>query len=164
MTEPTGEANAVAAAPPAPAAPAVASAAATRDRLNYLYIVIVGVAIGLIAIVTAFAWPLAILLGMMLGQAGVEESRGVKQPASLQILRALVLVIGFFVMLFLGALVGGVIALLIVALAAFAERVSANTTPTDRGIARILLFIVATVVWGVLFFVLQVRININIGG
>jgi hypothetical protein len=80
------------------------------------------------------------------------------------LLRALAVVGGIIGMLILGALFGGVIALLIVALAAFAERVTANTGPTGQTVARILLFIITFGIWVVLALVLRLNVNINIGG
>lgn len=150
-------------AAPAPAAPATAAPAAT-ERLNFIYLAIIGVAMGLVAPFTAFAWPIAIGIGMILGLAGVERMNGVQQRGSVHLLRALAIVIGTIVMFVLGAIVGGVIALLIVGLASLGERVSANAGSTDKAIGRILLVIITAVVWFVLLNVLKVNVNINIGG
>ncbi len=128
------------------------------------YHAIIGVAIGLIAPFTAFAWPFAIGVGMIIGHAGVERMHGVGQRGAVHMLRALGVVVGTIAMLVLGAFLGGLIALLIVGLAAFSERVAGRTSPTDQGMARILLVIVAAVTWLVILYVVKPNINISIGG
>jgi hypothetical protein len=145
--------------------PGQSTAAPTAtERLNYVYLAIIGVAMGLVAPFTAFAWPLAIGVGMTLGLAAVERSSGIQQRGSVHLLRALVLVVGTILMFFFGAIIGGVIALLIVGLASLAERVSANAGPTDRAIGRILIVIITAVVWFVILNVLKLNVNISIGG
>jgi hypothetical protein len=156
--EPT-QAQAAQASPPGQA---LAAPAAT-ERLNFVYLGIIGLAMGLVAPFTAFAWPLAILIGMILGLAGVERASGIQQRGAVHLLRAFALVVGTIMMFILGAVVGGVIALLIVGLAAFSERVSANAGPTDRVVGRILIVIITAVVWFVMLNVLKVNVNINIG-
>jgi hypothetical protein len=131
------------------------------ERLNLAYHAIIGVAIGLVAMVTVFAWPFAILTGMVIGGADVERIQG--RPQRGTAVRVLAVTGGVLAMLFFGAIIGGLISFLIVALAAFSERVAANTSATDRRIARILLFIVSIGTWFVLFYVLKLNVNINIG-
>lgn len=131
------------------------------ERLNLPYVAIIGVAIGLVAMVTVFAWPFAILTGMVIGSADVDRMQG--RPQRGTALRVLAVTGGVLAMLFFGAIIGGLFSFLIVALAAFAERVAANTTPTDKGIARILLFLVSIGTWFLLFYVLRLNVNINIG-
>ena len=140
------------------------AAPAATERLNFVYLAIIGLAMGLVAPFTALAWPFAIGVGMILGLAAVERSNGVQQRGSVHLLRALALVIGTILMFFFGAIVGGVIALLIVGLASLGERVSANAGPTDRAIGRILIVMITAVVWFVMLNVLKVNVNINIGG
>ena len=88
---------------------------------------------------------------------------GIKARAALSILRALGIVVGVALMFFLGAIVGGVIALIIVALVAFSERIAANASATDQGIARILVLMLGVVIWIVLFVVVKPNINVSIG-
>jgi hypothetical protein len=133
--------------------------AAERPRLAYH--AILGVAIGLVSIVTAFAWPFAILTGLVIGSADVDRMQG--RPSRGRVVRVLAVTGGVLAMLFFGAVIGGLLSFVIVALAAFSERVAGNTTPTDRIMARIVLLLVATGTWIVLFFVLKVNINIHIG-
>jgi hypothetical protein len=67
-------------------------------------------------------------------------------------------------MLFFGAIIGGLIAIVVVALASFSERVAAEASPTDRGVARILLFFVPIVMWLVVFPLIGLNVDIRIGG
>lgn len=149
------------AAPPPSATPAAAPAV---ERLNLLYHVIIGVAAGMVGAFTGLAWPVALVVGSIVGRDQVERMHGIRNRAAVNILRALIIVIGVGAMLFLGALFGGLIAVVIVALVAFSERIAGNTSSADQGIARILVFIVAAATWAILFFVLKPNINISIGG
>lgn len=146
------------------ASAALAPAPAATERLNFLYLAIIGVAMGLVAPFTILAWPIAIIVGLIIGHAGVERSKGIQQRAAVHMLRALAVVGGVIAMLILGALYGGLIALLIVGLASFSERVSASAGPTDKAIGRILVVIVTVVVWLLLAVVLNLKLSINIGG
>ena len=133
------------------------------EKINLLYHLIIGLAVGIVAAFTALAWPVAMLVGYIVGRDQVERAQGVKARAAVNMLRALLIVIGVGAMLFLGALIGGLIALLIVALVAFSERIAANTSPADQGIARILMAIVAVGTWLVLLYLLKPNVNISIG-
>jgi len=154
-------------APAAPAAPAVppltAPTPAEPARLNYVQHLIVGIAMGIVALFTGFAWVPAMLTGSVIGQERVERSKGIRARSSLMILRVFAVTGGFLVMLFAGAIIGGIIALLIVALASFSERLAADATPNDRTIARILVGLVTILVWFGALYVLQVNINIKVG-
>jgi uncharacterized BrkB/YihY/UPF0761 family membrane protein len=140
-----------------------APVAAGPEKINLPYHVIIGVAAGMVAAFTALAWPVALFLGYIVGRDQVERMHGVRNPAATNILRALLIVIGVGAMLFLGAIFGGLIAIVIIALVAFSERIAGNASTTDQGIARILVFIVAAATWGILFVVLKPNINISIG-
>jgi hypothetical protein len=149
------------AAPEAP--PAVAPTPAEPARLNYVQHLIVGIAMGVVALFTAFAWVPAMLTGSVIGQERVERSKGIRARPSLMILRVLAVTGGFLVMLFAGAIIGGIIALLIVALASFSERLAADASPNDRTIARILIGLVTIVVWFGALYILQINLNIKVG-
>lgn len=149
---------------PASAAPPPAAPAPAVERVNLLYHAIIGVAVGVTAAFTALAWPVAMVLGYVIGRDQVERMHGIRARASLSILRALVVVIGVGLMLFLGAILGGLVALIIVALVAFSERIAGGASATDQGIARILVLMLGVVVWIVLFIVLKPNIKISIGG
>jgi hypothetical protein len=153
--------------PPPPVMPAMPATAATPgtqppEKLNLVYHLIIGVASGIVAPFTIWAWIPALVTGMVIGGSEVDRINGRPQRSSA--LRILALTGGVLVMLFVGAIVGGLIASVIVALAAFNDRIAARTTPTDQGIARILLFIVTVVIWFLVFVVLKLNVNINIGG
>jgi hypothetical protein len=55
--------------------------ATEAKRLNLAYHAIIGVAIGLITPFTGFAWPIAILLGIVIGQSQVDRAMGAR-PSS----------------------------------------------------------------------------------
>jgi hypothetical protein len=144
---------------PVPATDPAPTHATERARLAYH--AIIGVAIGLVSMITLFAWPFAILTGIVIGSADVDRMEG--RPARGTVVRVLAVTGGVLAMLFFGAVIGGLFSFIIVALAAFSERVAANTTPTDRLVARILLLIVSLLTWIVLALVLKVNVNIHIG-
>jgi hypothetical protein len=144
-----------------PAPPPVA-AAPPPEKLNLVYHLIIGVASGIIAPFTIWAWIPALLTGMVIGGADVDRINGRPQRSSA--LRVLAVTGGVIAMLFVGAIIGGIIAAAIVALAAFNDRIAARSTQADQGIARIVLFIATVVIWFVVFFVLKLNVNINIGG
>lgn len=156
--------------PPTPAhatpepIPAPAPAERAPERLNYVYHAIIGVAMGVVAIFTAFAWVPAFLTGVVIGRAGVEQSKGIKASGSTQVLRVLAVTGGVLLMLFLGAIIGGLIAFLVAALASFSERVAANTTPTDQTIARILVGLITLFIWFGAIYVLRLNLSLNFGG
>ena len=85
---------------------------------------------------------------MALGSADARQLRGEpRELAGVSFLKALVITVGIFAMLFFGAIIGGLIAIAVVALASFSEKAAAHASPTDRGVARILLFIVPLAMW-----------------
>ena len=142
--------------PPPPASDA------PPEKLNLVYHLIIGVAAGIVAPLTIWAWIPALLTGMVIGGSDVDRING--RPQRSAATRILAVTGGVIVMLFVGAIVGGIIASVIVALAAFNDRIAAKTTATDQGIARILLFVVTVAIWFLVFFVLKLNVNINIGG
>ena len=140
------------------AAPPVA---ATPERLNVIYHLVIGLAIGVIALFTGLAWPFAIATGIVIGKANSDRRLGRRQNAS--ILQLLAVSGGVLGMLFFGALIGGLIAFIIVALAAFSERVAENTSQVDQTMARIVIGLVGAVVWFALWAVLGLKINLSFG-
>lgn len=146
-------------------APAGAAGAATAPsaRLNYPYLGIIGVAMGIVSLFTVLAWVPAILTGLVIGRAGVEQRKGIRSGAATQLLRVLAVTGGVLAMLFLGAIIGGLIAFMVAALAAFAERVIADTSPMDQTIGRILVVLIAVIVWFVALQVLRLNVNLSFG-
>ena len=141
---------------------AYAAATTTFAPLRVWVHVLVGVAIGLISPFTALAWPFAILVGMLTGSADVRRQRGEGSGDTFG--RGLAVAIGVLAMLFFGAIIGGVIAFGVVALVSFSERAAAYASPTDRGVARILVFIVPIAMWLIVFPLLGVNVDVRIGG
>lgn len=148
-----------AAAPPSP----VVAAPPSYERLNLPYHVVLGIAMGVVAVFTAFAWIPAVLTGIVIGRAGVEQRKGIRPRASTQALRILAVTGGVFAMLIAGAIIGGIIAFLIVALAAFSERVAENAGPTDLTMSRIIIGLTTTIVWFAAFYVIGLNLSIKLG-
>jgi len=140
--------------------PAATAAAPLRLPVHLL----VAVAVGITSPFTALAWPFALLTGIVLGADEGRRMRGERDGVVDALAVAVLAAGGILAMLFFGAIIGGVIAIAVVALAAFSERAAAYASPTDRGVARILLFIVPIVMWFVVFPLLGFEVNINIGG
>jgi hypothetical protein len=145
--------------------PAVQSGGATvapTERLNIPYHVIIGVAIGIVALITGFAWPFAILTGMVIGKANSDRRLGRAQRTS--VVQLLAVTGGVLAMLFFGALIGGLFAFMIVALAAYSERVAENTRPVDQTMARIMISLIGTITWFAIWAILGMKISLNFGG
>jgi hypothetical protein len=121
------------------------------------------VAIGFVSPFTALAWPFALLVGMVIGSADARRLRGERDTTAETVMRGLLAGLGVLGMLFFGVIIGGLIAIIVVALAIFSERAAAHTSPTDRGVARIILFVIPIVMWFVVFPLLGVVVDINIG-
>jgi hypothetical protein len=148
------------------AAPASAPEAATPARLNLPYVAIVGAAMGLVAVFTAFAWIPAILVGMIVGRDRVERLKGVRAGGGSRAVRVLAVTGGVLAMGVLGLpffLFGGFIAFLVAAGASFAERLIADTNPTDQTIGRILIALLTVVIWLVVVNVLKFSYTFSIG-
>jgi hypothetical protein len=130
-------------------APASTSGAAATSFRPYRHIV-VGLAIALIAPFTGFAWPFAILTGIVIGKDEVERRRGVWVSTAATVVRALAVTGGVLAMMVFGAVIAGLIAFLIVALAAFSERAAADAESFDRVVARLLLIVIPAIAYVVL--------------
>ena len=125
---------------------------------------LVGLAIGVVSLFTALAWPFALVLGIVFGAADAGRMRGQRDSAADAFARSLVALFGIVGMMFFGAIIGGIVAILVVVLASFSERSAAFTSATDRGVARILICLVPVLMWLVLFPLLGVNVQIRIGG
>src|SRR5262245_57820057 len=124
--------------------------------------VIIGLAIAVIAPFTALAWPFAILLGIVIGRDDVDRKAGIRHSAADTIVSVLALTGGILATIFFGAFFGAIIAIPIVVLAAFSERAAADGQPADRGIARIVLFLMPILAYVVLVAI-GANINIRVG-
>jgi hypothetical protein len=132
------------------------------EKLNIVYHAIIGVAIGLVALITGLAWPFAILTGMVIGKANSDRRLGRAQRSS--VVQLLAVTGGVLGMLLFGALIGGLFAFIIVALAAYSERVAENTRPVDQTMARILISLIGAIVWFAAWSILDLKINLSFGG
>ncbi len=124
---------------------------------------VVALAIGLLAPFTVWAWPFAIATGIIIGTADVEKRHGQTASRSTRLVRVVAVTGGVLAMFITGFFVGGIIGFLIAALADLSERISADASPVDRNLARILLFIGGALGWiagTALGFQLNVRIGI----
>jgi len=146
-----------------PSSPALAPASAFAPLRIGVH-VLVAVAIGVVSPFTALAWPFAMVLGMVFGAADAGRMRGARDGAADVLARSLVALVCVLGMIFFGAIVGGLVAILVVVLGAFSERAAAFASPTDRGVARIILFLVPVLMWLVVFPLLGVDVDIRIGG
>jgi hypothetical protein len=133
------------------------------ERLNLAYHGIIGLAIGLITPFTALAWPIAILTGMVIGRANIERARGIRVSGATSVIRVLAVTGGVLGMMVFGAIIGGLIAFTIVALAAFSEQVAGGASSNDQTIVRILIFVVAILTWIVLVLVLNLNVSFKFG-
>ena len=140
--------------------PATAAFAPLRVGVHAL----VAASIGIVSPFTALAWPFALMVGMVLGSGDARRLRGEPRDFGGEALTSLVLMIGVLGMIFFGAIIGGLIAIPVVALTVFSERAAAHASPMDRGVARILLFIVPIAMWLIVFPLLGMDVDIRIGG
>lgn len=124
---------------------------------------LIAVAIAVVSPFTALAWPFAIGVGMLLGSAQASRLRDEPSGLADDLATGVLAGIGVLAMLFFGALIGGIVAILVVVLASFSERAAAQTSPIDRGVARILLFLVPAITWLVVLPLLGFNIDIQIG-
>lgn len=111
----------------------------TPSRLGYH--LIVAAAMALVAPATGFAWAFAIVTGLVIAADDADRRSGVHVPATRRASRILAVTGGVLAMLATGAIIGGLIATVCLALTLVSERASVDATPTERSIARILLLI-----------------------
>jgi hypothetical protein len=141
----------------------VASAAGAGTGSFRLYRhVVIGLAIALLAPFTALAWPVAIVLGIVIGVDDVDRRRQVKPAASVTVVRVLAVTGGILAMFFFGAIIGALIALPIVALAALSERAAADAEPVDRIVARLVIIVLPVLAY-IAMLALGVNIDIRFG-
>jgi hypothetical protein len=123
---------------------------------------VVALAIGLIAPFTLFAWPFAIATGIVIGTADVEKRLGQTVSRSTRSVRLAAVTGGVLAMFVAGAFVGGIVAFFVAALADLSERIAADASPTDRNLARILLFVGGALGW-IIFAALGFQLSVRIG-
>src|SRR5262245_7216809 len=131
---------------PTPEAASDSSAGRTSTFRLYRHVVI-GAVIAVIAPFTALAWPFAILLGIVIAQDDIDRRHGIARSAGTTIVRVLAVTGAVLAMAFFGAIIGGLIAVPIVLLSALSERAAADADPTDRIVARLILFLLPILVY-----------------
>lgn len=146
---------------PQPGPAAVAPAVQTGTFRLYRHVV-VGLAIAVIAPFTGLAWPFAVLLGIVIGQDDVDRRAGVRRPTAVTAVRVLAVTGGILAMLFFGAIIGGLIAVPIVILAAFSERAAAGAEWSDRVVARLLLIVLPLLAF-IAFMAAGLNVSIRFG-
>jgi hypothetical protein len=140
-----------------------ASAIATAPLRLWVHL-LAAVSIGVVSPFTGLAWPVALLVGMMIGSADAAQLRGERQTRADAVAMSFIVALLVLLMLFLGAIVGGLISLVVVALTVFSEKAAAFASPTERGVARILLFLVPVLLWLVVFPLIGMDVDIRVGG
>ncbi len=143
------------------------TSSASNDAFASLRIgvhVLIAVAIAVVSPFTALAWPFAIGVGMLVGSAQASRLRDEPSSVGDDLAVGVLAAIGVLAMLVFGALIGGIVAILVVVLASFSERAAAFASPIDRGVARILLFLVPAITWLIVFPLLGFNVDIQIGG
>lgn len=138
-------------------------ATAVPSPLKWSTHLVVAAAIALIAPFTGLAWPFAILTGFVIGADRADRERGRKVSGGTTLVRVLAVTGGVLAMLFFGAVIGGLIAFLVAALAAFSEQAAGSASPTDRTVARLLVFFGATIGYLLLGIVLGLRVDVRFG-
>lgn len=131
--------------------------------LRYGVHALIAVAIAVVSPFTALAWPFAIGVGIVLGSGQARRERGEPGGRGDDLATGIIVAIGVLAMLFFGAFIGGIVAILVVVLAAFSERAAAHASPIDRGVARIVLFLVPAVAWLIVFPLLGFNVDIRFG-
>ena len=145
-------------------APTTSSPPSSRpavEKLNVAYHAVIGLAIGLVALITGFAWPFAILTGMVIGKANSDRRLGRAERSS--VVQLLAVTGGVLAMLLFGAVIGGLFAFMIVALAAYSERVAENTKPIDQTMARLLIAMIGAIVWFSVSALIGLNIKLSFG-
>ena len=124
---------------------------------------ILAVALGLVAPFTGLAWPFALATGIVIGKDEVEKSQGVPESTASRIRRRAAVTGGILAMLIAGAVIGGLIAIVIVRLSTFSERLAADASAIDRSLARIVLFIAAGAGWLIIGSLLDIHLDLRFG-
>jgi hypothetical protein len=126
-------------------------------------LLIVAAAIALVAPFTVLAWPFAIATGIVIGTSEVEKAHGMSTALGARLVRIAAVTGGVLAMLVAGVVIGGLIALVVAALARFAEHLAGDASPPDRILARITLFIGGALGWIILGTVLGLHLTVHLG-
>ena len=127
------------------------------------YHVVIAIAIGCIAPFTGWAWPFALLTGLVISRDDLDRQAGIRAPGTTRIIRLLAVTGGVLATMIAGAILGGIIAFLIMALVLASERMTVQASPTDRFIARLLLAVGAAIGAFVLGPLIGASLSLTIG-
>jgi hypothetical protein len=133
--------------------------ATTTFRLSHH--VIIAAAMALVAPATGLAWAVAILTGLVIAADDADRRAGRHVPRSRRAGRVLAVTGGVLGMLVAGAILGGLVAMICLALTLVSERASTGATPTERSIARILLLAGGLVGFVVLGQAIQLDVTVG---
>ena len=137
--------------------------AAPAQPFRLAYHVVIAIAIGCIAPFTGWAWPFALLTGLVISRDDLDRQAGIRAPGTTRIIRLLAVTGGVLATMIAGAILGGIIAFLIMALVLASERMTVQASPTDRFIARLLLAVGAAIGAFVLGPLIGASLSLTIG-
>lgn len=125
---------------------------------------VIAAAIAVIAPFTGFAWPFALLTGLVISREQHDRAVGISAPVTLRTIRFLAVTGGVLAMVFAGAVLGGLVAFLIVWLVVRSERLTVDASVSDRLTSRLLLVIGAAAGFFLLGAIVQADLSVAIGG
>ena len=137
--------------------------AVAAQPFRLAYHAVIAIAIGCIAPFTGWAWPFALLTGLVISRDDLDRRAGIRAPAVTRIIRLLAVTGGVFAMMIAGAILGGMVAFLIMALVVASERITVQASTTDRLIARLLLAVGAVIGFFVLGSFIGANLSLRIG-
>ncbi len=127
--------------------PAVEPEPDGRPRFRWLPQLLVALGCGAVTPFTALAWPFALFTGFVVGRLMLLRRNGTPPTGAALIAVGALITIGFLGMMVFGIAIGGLIAFLIVALAAESEKRAWMGTPRQQVVARVLVVALPTLVW-----------------
>ena len=136
---------------------------APAQPFRLAYQIVIAFAVGVIAPFTGWAWPFALVTGLVIARDDLDRRAGIRVPAVTRVIRVLAVTGGVLAMMIAGAVLGGIVAFLIMALVVASERMTADVSPTDRMIARLLLVVGAVIGFFVFGSFIDADVSIRIG-
>lgn len=124
-----------------------AIAAPEPPRFRWLPQLLVALGCAAVTPFTALAWPFALATGFVVGRVLLVRARGTPPSGPARIAAGALVAVGFVGMMVFGIAIGGLVAFLIVALAAESEKRAGSGTPRQQVLARVLVVALPTLVW-----------------
>jgi hypothetical protein len=118
-----------------------------RPRFRWLPHLLVALGCAAVAPFTALAWPFALFTGFVVGRVLLLRANGTPPTGSAAVGVGALVAAGFLGMIVFGIAIGGLVAFLIVGLAAESERRAWMGTPRQQIVARIIVVALPTLVW-----------------